>query len=507
MEKKVATDSKSNLDTDSISANLKNRSLRSSLITVFTQPFKLVLGIGSTALLARLLTPADFGLIAMVAPILLLVDSLSNFGLETVVIQREQLNHQQASEIFWLSLKINSVLIVGMVLIAPVVAWFYRREELIPIILVLAVGVLSVCLSFQHKSLLKRKMRFGSITAIEVGSQLLGVIVAITMAKLGWGYWALVGQLVGVQVAESLAQWLVCDWRPDKPVAKTKFKLDANLQSMFDYGIHLTGFRFLTRIAMHLDRILIGYVSGASVLGLYQVAYKWAHFPFEQIYFPLFDVAVSSLSRVQHNPSLYRRYSRRVLLPLFSVCFPGLAFCFIKANKIILFLLGDQWLEAIPLFRLLVIAVYVVSMYRITKWLYISSGQTRRQFHWGLLHTPLMIIAVAVGANWGAYGVAVGYTVAVCLLTYPAVVFCLKSSPLSGIDFARILWRPALSSISAAIVMFVGQKYLPSSNLIVLELVFSLIIFSLTYILFWTILPGGKRSISEMLTSLKTLRS
>ncbi len=496
--------SQQHFNTDDLSANLKQRSIQSGLITFASQPLKLVLGIGSTAILARLLTPGDFGLLAMTTPVFLLVDSLSSFGLETAVIQKDYLDQRQASAIFWRSLKINTLLIGITVLLAPIVAWFYHEERLVGMVLGLAVGAFSVCLAFQHQSLLKRQMRFGTLTVIELISLLLSTLIAIAAAKIGWGYWALVLQLAVMQVAQSIGQWLVCDWRPSKYVKDDK--LDAELGETLSYGKHLTGFRFLTRIGMHLDRILVGYVSGANALGLYYVAYKWAYFPFEQVYFPMFDVAVSSLSRVQHDPDLYRSYSRRGLMPIFAFCLPALAFCFVEARNVILILLGEQWLEAVLLFRLLAVAVYVVGMYRVTKWLYVSVGQTQRQFRWALIHTPVMIAAVVIGAKWGALGVAVGYMTGTCLLTYPAVNYCLKFSPLGWQDFIGAVWRPLVASILAAVSLYLSQNLI-ASDILFLEFFARSIAYGFFYVSFWLLLPGGVSSTSEIIRSVKAFKS
>ena len=495
--------SQEHFNTDELAANLEHRSIQSGLITFASQPLKLLLGIGSTAILARLLTPEDFGLLAMVTPLFLLVDSLSNFGLETAVVQKDDLDLQQANEIFWRSLKINSILIGTIVLLAPVVAWFYHEEKLAGMVLGLAVGAFSVCLAFQHKALLKRQMRFGTITIIELISLVLSSIVAIAAAKIGWGYWALVLQLSVMQIVQSIVQWWVCDWRPSKYVKNNR--LNAQLNSMMSYGRHLTGFRFLTRIGMHLDRILIGYVSGANALGLYSVAYKWAYFPFEQVYFPMFDVAVSSLSRVQHDTDLYRSYSRLGLMPIFAFCMPALAFSFIEARSIILLLLGEQWLEAVPLFRLLSISVYVVSMYRVTKWLYVSAGQTQRQFRWALIHTPVMIAAVVIGAQWGALGVAIGYMTGTCLLTYPAVNYCLRFSPLGWQDFIGAVWRPLIASILAAICLYFSAGWIDSDRLI-FDFLTKFITYGIFYISFWLLLPGGLTSTLETIESIRNFR-
>ena len=459
-------DSQDNIQTDAIRSDLKRKSLQSGLISFAAQPLKLALGIGSTSLLARLLTPADFGLVAMVAPLLALVDSLSNFGLETATIQRDKLSDEQLSASFWLSLKINIVVIGVMMLMAPILAWFYGEERLT-----------------------------GAAAS------------AIAAAFFNWGYWALVLQLVVMQVTQSIAYWLFCDWRPKRYVKKNA-KLDSNMQAMFSYGANLTGFRFITRIGMQLDRILIGYVGGAGALGLYHVAYKWAYFSFEQVYHTLIDVAVSSLLRAYQDPELYRAYCRRGLMSLFALCLPALAFLFVEAREVLLVLLGNQWLEAVPLFRLLAVAVFFGSMYRVTKWLYVSSGQTKRQLRWGLIHTPTMIIAVAIGSQWGAYGVALGYTTALCLLAVPSVIFCLQDSPLSLLDFFGSVWRSAFASVIAAVVLFSISKFtfINISNTFI-KLIIHSIVFGLLYLLLWIFLPGGKQATVEVLENLKAIRS
>ncbi|MBV6624756.1 MAG: lipopolysaccharide biosynthesis protein [Rivularia sp. (in: Bacteria)] len=498
------------LNTDTLRSDLKRRSLLSGLISFAAQPIKLGLGIGSTAILARILTPADFGLVAMVAPLLSLADSLSNFGLETATVQREELDNQQLSASFWLSLKVNAIVVALMVIMAGILAQFYGEEELITITLLMTLGFAAVCLTFVHKSLLKRQMRFGILTTIEVISLTLGAAIAIMAAYKGWGYLALVLQLVVMQLVQSIAYLIVCPWLPEKQIkqhtSNQKNQQDSNLQAILSYGAHLTGFRFLMRIGMQLDRILIGYLSGATALGFYQVAYKWSYFSFQQVYFSLFDVAVSSFSRTLHDKNLYRSYCRKVLMLLFGLCMPALAFSFVEAREVLLLLLGNQWLEAVPLFRVLSIAVFVGSMYRVTKWLYISSGQTQQQFRWGLIHTPVVILAVAIGSRWGAFGVGAGYTSAICLLTYPSVAFCLKTSPLTKKDFLAAVSCPALSSIIAAFILYLCKQFIFSFDNLIISLFVSLTIFCIAYICFWLVFPGGRQAAAEVLLNIKQLR-
>ena len=499
--------SRQTIPSEASGAALKQQSFRSGLITFAAQPVKLVIGIGATAILARLVAPADFGLLAMVAPLLGLADSLSNLGMETATVQKQNLNHQQASAAFWLSLKVNAVVILLVVGMGPVLAWFYGQPALVPITFAMAAGAFGLCVSFQQSAILRRQMRFGLLTIIEVVAIVLATGCALTAAWLGWGYWALVLQVVVMQLVQGVAYWMTCDWRPSRVSTQLAAPgADGNIRDLFSYGMNLSAFRFITRIGMQMDRVLVGYISGATALGFYDVAYRWAYFPFVQVYTPLFDVVISSLSRAYAEPATYRKYCRWGLMPLFAICMPALAFLYVTATDILLILLGEQWLPAIPIFQLLVIAMYVGTLYRVTKWLYISSGQTQHQLYWGLIHTPVMIGAVAIGAHWGAYGIAMGYTVGMCLLTYPSVAFCLQRLPLTMGDFLSAVWPAAVASSSTALLLFLAQPVLVSAfENSVIRLIVEGFCYSALYCIVWILLPGGRRSTALILKNFQQL--
>ncbi|HZG40548.1 MAG TPA: lipopolysaccharide biosynthesis protein [Nodosilinea sp.] len=492
-------------ETTTLQANLSARSLESGLIAMLAQPVKLVIGVVGTMVLARLLVPADFGLLAMVQPLLGMVDSLSNLGLETATVQRQDLNQEQASAIFWLSLKINAVIVGGMMLFGPLLSRFYSQPELTNIVLCLVIGATSLCLSFQHMSLLKRQMRFELLTTIEVVALGLSTGVAIATAWLGLGYWALVLQLATLQVIKSTAYWIFCDWRPQRP--GKFFQVKADLRSTLSYGMYLTGFRFISRVGTKMDRVLLGYIGGPSALGFYSMAYQWAYFPFWQIYYPLFDVAVSSFSRSLSEPERYRLYCRRGLMLIFAVCMPALAFLFVTAYDFTLFMLGEQWLDIVPMFRVLTVAVFVGAMYRVTKWIYVSAGETQHQFRWSLIHTPIMIMAVAIGVQWGAFGVAVGYTVGMVLLSYPSVVYCVRRSPVTLADFMGAVWRPAIASLLSAGLLYLASLALPPSLVLLVGLLVQGLIYGFVYIGIWLLLPGGYREAKGMIQLLLKAKS
>jgi PST family polysaccharide transporter len=275
---------------------------------------------------------------------------------------------------------------------------------------------------------------------------------------------------------------------------------------MLSYSLNLTGYRIVTRLGTQLDRVLIGFVSGAAPLGLYDVARRWAYFPVDKVYQPMFDVAVSSFSRAQHDARLYRKFVRRGLLPLFALSMPALAFAVVEAEALILFLLGPQWDGAVPLFRLLALAVWVGSLQRVTKWFYMAEGTTQRQLRWGLISTPVLVAAVAVGAFWGAMGVAVAFAAAIVALTGPALAFSLHTSPITGRDIAAATWRSFTAAGAAAAALYLAAPLLPQPEVLAARIAVSGLVYGVLYVVTWVGMPGGLRAAVDLLRFARGLR-
>jgi PST family polysaccharide transporter len=455
--------------------------------------------------LARLLTPTDFGLFAMVGWLMAFVSSFRDFGLSLAVVQKDKLSDAQLTGLFWINLKLNLLLFGFMALMAPVLAWFYSEPRLIPITLAAACGLFVLGLSAQHTSLLTRQMRFGVLTMIDVVAALVGIAVGVGAALLGLGYWALVLQYVATLATQSLATWWISSWRPGPPVGRAAAS-DLGLGATLRYGANDTGFRVITYFGRNLDTILVGYISGAATLGLYQTAYRWSVLPMQQVYMSLSNVAVASLSRMQHDPVAYRAYCRTGFLPILSLTMPALAFLTVAADDVILVLLGPQWAGAAPFFRLMCIAEFCRSISMITRWLYLSQGQTHRQLRWGLISTFTMMLAIVAGAPWGAYGIAVGFTIGACLLTVPGLLFCLPDSHLNLRDIGAIVWRPLTASLAAVAMLYAIYSFLPSVESHLVRLVMSGIAFGLIYLCFWLFLPGGRQLAWAVLGHLASMR-
>ena len=279
-----------------LNVDLKERAVRSGAVVIAAQIGGAVIAIVAVAVLARLLRPTDFGLIAMAFPIVVIATVLRNFGLDIGIINREELDASLVNSIFWLSLRLNFLMALALAAMAPALAWFYGEPRLIGVTLALASGVFVLSFGAQHETLLKRQMRFDLLSATNVLSNLAGAIAAVVSALLGAGYWSLIIQTVTTFFVRSLLAWMVCDWRPRWKHAPSG-EFDDTLRSMRASGRNLTGTRVLTLASNYFDRVIVGWLAGASVLGLYENGRRLAFFAVDALHSPLLDVAVAGFSR------------------------------------------------------------------------------------------------------------------------------------------------------------------------------------------------------------------
>src|SRR6267143_4894595 len=192
------------LGTDHLLTDLKGRTISGAFITIAAQGAQFVLSLASIMVLARLLTPKDFGLFAMVTTVIGYLRVFKDAGLSTATVQREGITHAQVSNLFWINVVMSGAIGLIFAASAPLVAWFYREPRLIPITVILASTFLLSGLIVQHTALLNRQMRFKAIAVIQIGSMLLGLVVGIVMAYLNYSYWALVFSNLITVVAQVL---------------------------------------------------------------------------------------------------------------------------------------------------------------------------------------------------------------------------------------------------------------------------------------------------------------
>jgi PST family polysaccharide transporter len=252
------------LATDHLIHDLGRRSRRGGAVLLGAQVVRMLGQMATLVVLARLLPPSAFGLLAMVAAIGLVLDLVKEFGLSAATIQKADITQAQISALFWINTGIGAALGLLLFLAAPLIAHFYGQPELEGIARWLALGFAASGLTVQHWALLRRQMRFGAIAGMETVADLASFAAAIALACAGAGYWALVVQRLIPPILLLVASWTFCRWRPARPARA------AGVAPLLGYGAGITGGQLSVAFARSVDQILIGWLWGPAVLGLYE---------------------------------------------------------------------------------------------------------------------------------------------------------------------------------------------------------------------------------------------
>ena len=248
------------------SKDLGRLALRGAAASVAMQYGNGVVQIVAAVVLARLLAPEDFGLVAIVTVLTSFAPLLIDFGLGDATTQRSKITRSQVSSLFWLSSGIGLAVAVFVAACSPLIAWIYREPRLEAIALYSAITFVLYGVSTQHLALLRRTMQFARIAKIQILSTLAGLAVGIAVAICGYGYWALVLRPIANSLCVAIGAWRVCQWRPGFPV------LDNEVKSMVRFGLHVTSFSVVYSVARGIDRTALGLFYRPAEVGYYQNA-------------------------------------------------------------------------------------------------------------------------------------------------------------------------------------------------------------------------------------------
>jgi O-antigen/teichoic acid export membrane protein len=464
------------------------------------QGFKFVFSMMATILLARLLTPEDYGLIGMVAILINFVGMFQYLGLSTATVKWSQLNHQQVSTLFWLNMLLSVVIMIVTVLSGPLLAWFYREPRLIGITAGYGITIFIAGLAIQHEAILTRQMRFAAIAIIEVLALLAGFVVAVIGAWRGAGYWALVLNQLVMTLVTAIGVWLACRWRPGLPGR------GIGVRSMVSYGGNITGFNVMTFFSRNLDNALIGKFWGAYQLGVYSRAYQMLLMPMQQINAPLAAVAIPALSRLADDPDRYRTAYLRILEKIVMFTMPLGALMIATSDWIVLVLLGPQWRETGRIFSLLGIAAMIQPVTKTAWWLFSTQNRTRELFHWGLISGVIAIVSIIAGLPWGATGVAASYALSdLCLATPLLFWYVGRRGPVRTADFYRTIAPVSAASFGSLAAVFLCRPWLNSVPTTVLRLGVAFLITTVVSLAILSALPAGRIAMLSLIDTFRLL--
>lgn len=486
----------SQFDTKHLLVDLKSRSVRGGAVTFIGQGTKFFLQLGSTMVLARILTPQDFGLVAMVAAVTGFIMVFKDMGLSMATVQKAEINHDQVSTLFWINVVISSALMLITMALAPAVAWFYKEPRLAWVTIALASAFIFGGLTVQHQALLRRQMRFTALATIDISSIGAGVATGVICGLAGLGYWSLVLMQLVTPIAMAVGVWIASGWRPGPPVRRS------GVREMLAFGGYLTGFSIVNYFARNLDKVLLGRYWGSQSVGLYTKAYSLLLLPIGQITAPISAVAVPALSRLQNEPERFRNYYLKAIKLIAYITMPIVVAMAALSNEIVGLVLGRQWLNAGPIFMILAVAALLQPVAATVGWVYVSLGQTRRMFAWACMATPLLVLSFLIGLQWGALGVATGYAICNVVLAYPQFWLALKRSPIGVGEVFSNIYHPFVISIIMGLAMTIARGYLIGFGLI-WTVAICLVVGGIVFLLLARGLSSVWKDINDILATVK----
>lgn len=410
---------------------------------------RLVIQLGSIALMARLLDPTDFGLVAMVTAVVGVADLLREMGLSAAAIQSETLSDDARSNLWWVNSGLGLLTMLLVMACGPLIVDMYHQPKLLTITWALAPMFLLNGMIAQFRASLTRRMRFTTLARIDVASQLVGTGIAIALALAGTGYWSLVAQQVLAPAIMLFVVQRCAGWMP------TRFVRGAGTMSYLKFGWAVLGSGVLTYFALSFDSMVVGRFFGPSAVGVYNRAGQLIRTPLRQVAAPLNSVLLPVMSRVQDDDRRLSAMARRVQLMSTLPFVLAVAVLCGSVRDITDIFLGSKWGTAAPIMICIAIQSAFRMLSAVGAEIMTSRGLGRQLSELAAVTLVADVIAVLVGSHWGVNGTAIG--VATAPLANWVISFWWIGKH-SGVDVSPMVKQGCiLTVISALVCLFTWQ--------------------------------------------------
>lgn len=422
-----------------MSTSLGKTAARGALFTLTATAIKMVLQVASVVVLSRLLTPHDYGLIAIVLVVIGVGEIFRDFGLTSAAVQAPSLSDGQRDNLFWINTSIGCALAAVMFGISWPLAALTGEPDLRAIVQVLSLTFVFNGVTTQYRAQLMRALKFRAMALIDISAAAVALGSAITAALLGAGYWALVLQQLANLLLMLTGAFVAGPWLPKR------YSRDHDISAMMRFGWSIVGTGVLTYLGNQIDTIIVAARFGTSPLGLYDRAYRLVMTPLGQVRSPLSNVAIPILSRVQNDQGRFDRLiiSGQVALG-YSVGIPLMLVAGL-AEPVTGIMLGAQWLESVPLIRLLALTGTLTTLSFVGYWVYISRGLGKQLFQYSMVSLAIRISCIVAGSFFGLVGVAAGVACA------PAIAW-----PVSLLWLSKVTDIPVRALMTGALRIITG---------------------------------------------------
>jgi O-antigen/teichoic acid export membrane protein len=426
-----------------MSDDLRRRVVRALGASSAANGIAKLLSLAATLVLARLLTPADFGLMATATTLTGLIGFFNEVGIGAAIVQRKDLREAEVSGCFGIALLFSTVLCAATVLLSWPAAEFMAMPGLQPVLAVLGGAFYFGALNTVHIAMLRRELRLQATIWLGLTAVVVQSLVSIPLALAGWGHWALVGSFFVGQTVATIWYWRVSTWRPTWPLPLREGR------ALLGYGLNITYTRVMWHLYMNVDKLIVGKLLGASAVGIYDVSRSLASLPTSQITGMVTGIASPVFARMQNDPQRLGAVLLRFTRGLTYLTAPALLGIAVVAPELVAVLLGPKWQAAVlPLQALCVSELVAATLNNLQAQFLVSTGQVKRLVRFTTLCTLVMPLAVGIGAwQGGLIGVAIAWACVYPLLNLWLVRETLRVAGLSAGQLWAVMRQPLLGSL------------------------------------------------------------
>lgn len=472
----------------------KQKTISSLKWSGINQVLKQSMNIGFGIMLARLLSPAEFGLIGMVTVITGFMQLFNDFGFGSALIHKLDANELDYSSVFWFNLLTGFVFCSLLIISSPLIALFYKNSDLKIIIISVSFLFIIQAFSYVQYVILKKNLNFKGVFIAELIAITASGSIAIYMAYHHYGVYSLVAQTLLNSAILGVVIWVNSTWTP-----KFKYSMQS-IKQLLKYSVPLMGSNALGYLLGNVDKILIGKYLGTLNLGIYTRAYSLMIFPVGQISGVISQVLFPSFALIQHDKEKIKSIYVKMNKTISFVTFPLMVMAFILAEPFILVVLGPQWKEMIPIFKILTIVGALQSVGTLVGNIFMALGEMKLYFKVNLFSGLVFILASLIGIQFGIIGVSIAFLVATILISVPQMHITGRLIDLKLKDYFNMFKTSSLQSFFLLIIFVLLSQLnlnIPNKGQLMLFPILALFIYMLSNFL-W-----NKKLIFEIVNNFK----
>jgi teichuronic acid exporter len=412
-----------------------------------------------TIIVMRLLTPGDYGLMAMAGVFIVFLALLNELGLGAALIQRQEIDETTLRQIFGMLWVINSCLFLILLLIAPLIGSFFNEQRVVPIIRLLSIQFIMMPFAIIPQSLLTREMNFKGISIVDFVSAIAGSLITLMLALNGFGVWSLVWGSMGIIVSRTIGLNVISSYLH---IPTFSFK---GMAQTITFGGYVTISRILWGFYTQADTFIIGKLLGKDLLGFYSVGMTIATLPMDKVSGIINQVAFPAFSSIQTEPQQVTAHFLKAVRVMSFLAFPILWGMSSIAPELVAVLLGDKWKLAVVPFQLLSLVIPIRMISNLMAPAVMGLGRPDISFYNVLLASLVMPICILVATHWGIVGVSVAWILVFPLIFLRNLSQVVTVLRIRSLEVLLAMTRPALAAaVMYLIIIIIKMLFRTGAN-------------------------------------------